>query len=677
KSLVVVESLFDRKLLSLFQWISNYYHSYLVRVIKTAIPTGVSSGKVGKKSKSCIRLKCGREQARQQLENMEKRAPKQAEVIRTLLKNPETDFTVTELAARADCYQGAVYRLLEKDLLESYNIIKQRRPFRQAGDRERQKPTPTSAQTNSIEQITRDIANRGGNTFLLHGVTGSGKTEVYLNIIEMVLEDGGGAIVLVPEISLTPIMVRRFYSRFGEQIAILHSRLSLGERYDEWRRLKRGRARIAIGARSAVFAPVKDLRVIIIDEEHENSYKQTEYPHYHARQVARKRAELNKASLVLGSATPSLESSYRAACDDYRYLSLPDRVYQEELPPVSIIDMREQLKQGNTSIFSTPLDQAIREALKQGEQVLLFLNRRGYSNFMLCRECGHVLKCQNCDISLTYHHQSGKLRCHYCDYSRNPPRTCPECGSRYLRDFGIGTERLQEEARKQYPGARVGRMDVDTTTRKGSHRKILEQLERGELDILVGTQMIAKGHDYPNISVVGVITADTVLNLPDFRSSERTFQLLTQVAGRTGRGEDRGRVIIQTYNPEHYSIQAARNHDYRQFYQRGIKLRRELNYPPFTRLANIIIKGQHREPVAGTARELGRFLHQLGNYRELLGPSPAPIEKLRGDYRWQVILKFDSLENRDRILTEINRGFIKNIGQQVNLNIDVDPLTML
>jgi primosomal protein N' (replication factor Y) (superfamily II helicase) len=482
----------------------------------------------------------------------------------------------------------------------------------------------------------------------------------------------------VPEISLTPMMVKRFYSRFGDKIAILHSSLSLGERYDEWRRIKAGEAKIAIGARSAIFAPVVNTGLIIIDEEHENTYKQGEYPYYHAREIAIKRGELLNIPVILGSATPSLESYYQASIGNYIYLSLPDRVNKDKLPLVSIVDMRKELKEGNFSIFSTLLQRAIENALKNKEQVLLFLNRRGYANFVLCRECGHVIKCKNCDISLTYHAAEGKiLRCHYCDYTQSIPDYCPACGSKYLREFGIGTERVVEEVKKFFPNASVDRMDVDTTSRKGSHSRILKKIESGETDILVGTQMIAKGHDYPNISVVGVITADTILNLPDFRSAERTFQLLTQVAGRTGRGEKAGRVFIQTYTPDHYSIKAASMHDYKAFYDNEIQLRKKIMYPPYTYLLNIIINGYDEDIVIKVASNLGLYLGKYSNYIfELLGPSPASIKKLKGKYRWQVILKFKDKKNRAIILDKME-GFINKQNKDIFFNIDVDPLKVL
>lgn len=678
KGLVIEERLFDQKMLKLFKWISGYYHSYLNKIIKTAIPTGVVSGKVGKKKKSYFRIAQSKEKTKEIINSIKDKAPKQAAVLNVLLNNNLNDYTAADLAKVADTYCNTVYRLRDKGYIQYYHRVEKRRPFMEKDNAESNFLKPTVAQKKAINKINDSLQAEKANVFLLHGVTGSGKTEVYLNIIAEVFRQGKGAIVLVPEISLTPVMVKRFYSRFGNKIAVMHSNLSLGERYDEWRRLKEGEARVVIGARSAIFAPVQELGLIIIDEEHENSYKQGEYPYYHARCVAMKRGEVEGAPVILGSATPSLESFYAAQEGFYEYVSLPQRVQCNELPPVEVIDMREELKEGNVSIFSQKLNKEIKAALDRGEQILLFLNRRGYSNFVLCRECGHVIKCKNCDISLTYHVSEDNLRCHYCDYIRKMPEVCPECGSRYIRDFGIGTEKIEEEVKKTFPEASVERMDVDTTTRKGSHRQILKKIEDGETDILVGTQMIAKGHDYPNISVVGVITADTILNLPDFRSGERTFQLLTQVAGRTGRGSKPGKVIIQTYTPDHYSIQAARNHNYNLFFRQEIGLRNDLSYPPFVKLVNIIIKGPAEEAVTEAAIKLGIFLEQYTKIiLEILGPGPAPINKIRGKYRWQIILKFSNHNKRNVLIDRIEGDFLPWDDDTVNFNIDVDPLTMI
>jgi len=677
--IVLPIAFFDDKLLELFQWMASYYKANLIKIIKTAIPTGVLTGQVKKKSIRLVKLNKSVEYIKKYIEEKGKRAYKQVEILNILINSSEREiYTSSELTDLANTSYNTIQRLVDNDLIKYVEQIEDRRPFLLTDKKLEIPHQATDEQKDVIEKVSRQIEENDYGVFLLHGVTGSGKTEVYLQLIDHALNLGLGAIVLVPEISLTPMMVKRFYSRFGDQIAVLHSNLSLGERYDEWRRIKRGEARIVIGARSAVFAPIKNLGLIIIDEEHESTYKQSEYPHYHAREVAIKRSKLIASTVVLGSATPSLESYHFSQKGIYKYLEMPNRVNQKSLPPVEIIDMRQELKDGNATIFSIKLQNSIREALKKGLQVLVFLNRRGYANFILCRECGTVISCNHCDISLTYHSKVNKLRCHYCDYTIKKPLKCPECGSKYLREFGLGTERLEEELTTFFPDAVIDRMDVDTTTRKGSHRKILERVENGQTDILVGTQMIAKGHDYPNIAVVGVISADTILNIPDFRSAERTFQLLTQVAGRTGRGDKNGKVLIQTYSPEHYSIIAAQKHDYKNFYLKEIENREQFLYPPFALLVNIIIQGQGEKSVITGAQELERF---LGPYQNLIletfGPSTAPIARIKNKHRWQIILKFNGYKKRNYVLAEINNIFFKNISKNVFYNIDVDPLTVI
>ncbi|MFW6035772.1 MAG: replication restart helicase PriA, partial [Halothermotrichaceae bacterium] len=609
KELIIKKALFDEDMLKLFKWISSYYKSYLVKVIKTAVPTGLITGKVKKRKIKIVDLNKSKDEVNKFINNNE-RAYKQVEILKILLSSNNKEFSIAKLAKKADTSHSTIKRLADKGYVTYREKLIKRRPLLIQDELESQEEPliPTSAQKEIISEISDSVDKNSSEVYLLHGVTGSGKTEVYLQVIQKALNCGQSAIVLVPEISLTPMMVNRFYRRFGDQIAVLHSNLSLGERYDEWCRIKKGDARIVIGARSAVFAPINNPGLIVIDEEHENSYKQGESPYYHAREVALKRGKISQSTVVLGSATPSFESYYFAKKGNFKYLHLPERINKKDLPMVKIIDMREELEKGNTTIFSKPLSQAIDKALNKGEQVLIFLNRRGYANFILCRECGYVIRCRHCDISLTYHINDSKLRCHYCDYSLTLPKKCPECGSSYIREFGVGTERIEKELAKMYPDARIDRMDVDTTTRKGSHQRILEKLEKGDTDILVGTQMIAKGHDYPNISVVGVITADTILNIPDFRSAERTFQLLTQVAGRTGRGSKQGRVFIQTYTPDHYSIESAQKHDYNGFYKQEIISRKKLNYPPFSQLVNIIIQGRKEKHVINGAQNLGIFL---------------------------------------------------------------------
>lgn len=675
--LLYTEAFFDEELLELFQWMAAYYKANLINVIRTAVPSGVISGKIKKKMIRYVQLKCSVKEAQDFIEREGKRSYKQAEVLKLLL-NKKGLYTVSELAEMAGTGRDAIERLVSKNILEYIEKAERRRPFLERDNKYEKALIPTDLQQRVINRINEQIEKKEYGVFLLHGVTGSGKTEVYLQVIDTALKNSLGAIVLVPEISLTPMMVKRFYSRFGNKIAVLHSNLSPGERFDEWLRVKKGEASIVIGARSAVFAPVKNPGLIIIDEEHENSYKQGDYPYYHAREVAMKRSKITGATVILGSATPALESYYLARKGVFILSELPDRISQQGLPPVEIVDMREELKKGNTGIFSARLQKLICDALQKKRQAIIFLNRRGYVNFVFCRQCGLAVKCTNCDISLTYHADIKRLSCHYCNWTMKLPETCPECGSVYLGEYGFGTERLEEELGNLFPGAVVERMDIDTVARKGSHQKILSRFENGEIDILVGTQMIAKGHDYPNVAVVGVISADTMLNIPDFRSAERAFQLLTQAAGRTGRGEKGGQVIIQTYNPDHYSIKAACKHDYREFYDKEISIRKQFQYPPFTLLVNIIIKGPDEKEVISSSSELYRFLQRYKSLiLEILGPAPAGIRKIRKQYRWQIIMKFNGYKKRNFVLSGIREEFLNKFKKDVVFRIDVDPFIMI
>jgi len=674
-SLISNEKFFDKNDLKLYKWISDYYCALLISVIKAAVPTAVFKGNISKKVIKGVKLNIELNNIDRYLEQLEKRAPSQFKVL-SYFKDFSGEIKVKELLSKLDVYRGAVKSLVEKDLLKYTESIERRIPYKDFEQKMVEELDPTKAQKKVLKRINDTLFDNISKTYLLHGVTGSGKTEVYMQLIKKVLKQDKGAILLVPEISLTPLMVKRFYSRFGEKIAVLHSALSSGEKYDEWRNIKRGNAKIVIGARSAIFAPVNNLGIIIIDEEHENSYKQGTHPYYHAREVAQKRAEINNIDLVLGTATPSLESYYEAKEGDYEYLSLPNRVDNKSMPPVEIINMKEELKKGNPSIFSNYLKENLKNVLQKGRQAILFLNRRGYSSFVLCRSCGEVIKCDNCDISMTYHRDKNKLVCHYCGNSKEIPKYCPNCSSKYIKDFGIGTERIESEVKRIFPDSKVARMDHDTTTRKGSHRKILDKLDNAEIDILVGTQMVAKGHDYPNVLLVGVVTADTIMNLPDFRSAERTFQLLTQVAGRTGRGKKEGKVAIQTYSPEHYSVLAAKEHDYEYFYSKEIPLRKSLQYPPFTYLVNITMVHKNKNKAEKAADKLYNHIIE-SQVKKIVGPSPAPIERIRGEYRVQVMLKFDDINVRTKVMKNIKEDFLKKISINVKYNIDVDPISML
>lgn len=515
--------------------------------------------------------------------------------------------------------------------------------------------------------------------FLLQGITGSGKTEVYLQIIQGALDKGKTAILLVPEISLTPQMTERFIARFGEKVAILHSGLSNGEKYDEWRKVERGDAQVVVGARSAIFAPLKNLGVMIIDEEHEATYKQDSNPRYHARDVALLRAQYNQAALVLGSATPSLESRARAGKGVYQHLRLTQRANPlATIPEVQVIDFRDYIGQNETSNFTPPLLEAIQDRLAKKEQVVLMLNRRGYSSFVMCRECGTVDTCPNCDISLTLHMDTKTMNCHYCGFSKDIPQVCPNCKSHSIRYYGTGTQKAYDELAELFPQARVLRMDVDTTRKKGSHQALLDQFGRGEADILLGTQMIAKGLDFPNVTLVGVLNADTALNLPDFRSSERTFQLLTQVAGRAGRAEKAGQVLIQSYNPQHYAIRFAKDQDYEGFYAYEMGIRRQLGYPPYYFTIGITLSHKKEEEVVKRAYEVMNILRSgLSETSNILGPTPKPIARTHNLYHYQILIKYRLEDELGSTLNQVLALTQERENSELRLSIDHEPQQFL
>ena len=529
----------------------------------------------------------------------------------------------------------------------------------------------TDEQLNVVNSVIKDSPS----TFLIHGVTGSGKTEVYMEIIDYYLSLGKSSIVLVPEISLTPQMVSRFRARFGDKIAALHSALSDGEKYDEWRRIVRGEVSIVIGARSAIFAPLTNIGVIIIDEEHSDSYKQSDpNPRYNAKEVAILRGKYHSCSVVFGSATPSLEVMARAKKGVFKYLSLPNRVNGKSLPSVEIIDMNQEMKTSKGH-FSVQLINSIDETLKRCEQVILLLNRRGYSNFITCKSCGYTFKCPNCDITLTYHKSSNTLRCHYCGYGEKVYDKCPSCGENSLNRLGVGTQKVEEELNNIFPSARVLRMDYDTTSRKGMHEEMINSFKNHEYDILLGTQMVAKGLDFSLVTLVGVINADTSLNIPDFRSSENTFSLLSQVAGRSGRSDKSGKVVIQTFNPDHYAISLVKNHDYLSFYEKEMSIRRQLKYPPYFYLCNIRISGKDSSYVFGEAIKIkNSFDRNLKNYI-ILGPTASSLFKINNIFRYNIVLKY----KRDLELYAILEKIVDHykINSKIRVDIDFNPSQMI
>jgi primosomal protein N' (replication factor Y) len=601
---------------------------------------------------------------------------KQVEILKYVKEKGEISYF--ELSKRFKSPSKYVQSLQAKGLLSlsrrevcrDFSVRSELKPY--------PKPEPTSDQEAILSEIFKGIHSKRFSPFLIYGVTGSGKTEIYIRAIEEVLIQGREAIVLVPEISLTPQLLSRFIDRFGENLALLHSGLGRGERYDQWRRIWKGEVKIAMGARSAIFAPFKNVGIIIVDEEHDPSYKQEEKLKYHARDVAVVRAKQVEATLLLGSATPSLESFYNAERGKFRLLNLPERVEGKPLPRVEVVDVKKE-----AGLLSEKVRTALQKNIEDKKQSLLFLNRRGFANFILCPDCGHTFKCPNCSVTLTYHLRDRTLQCHYCDYRIKAPGDCPKCQGHRLQGMGIGTERLEQEIRLLFPEAQVGRMDRDTTSRRRSHLQILKRLESGSIDILVGTQMIVKGHDFPNVTFVGVVSADTSLHFPDFRSSERTFQLLTQVAGRAGRGDVFGEVVIQTFNPDHYSILRAKDHDYIGFYQEEIQFRKALEYPPFSRLINFRMVGNSERRTKAAAEEMGRIGQSLlkkgyGRGIEILGPSTAPFAKMRGKFRWQMLAKGKSPQLLHRFTKELAFGMeVQLKGKGVHLDIDVDPVFVL
>jgi primosomal protein N' (replication factor Y) len=573
--------------------------------------------------------------------------------------------------------------LCRKGLVSKQSLVIERNPFSF-------QPSPTpipilnSQQQTALEKIQLALVDNQATFFLLHGVTGSGKTEVYLRSIAETIKQGKEAILLVPEISLTPQTVERVRARFGNDVAVLHSSLSEGERFDQWWRIKNGEVKVVVGARSAVFAPLPNLGLIIIDEEHEFTYKQEEVPRYHAKEVAKELCRRINGVLILGSATPSLESIYAVEKGEKIKLPLTQRIMGRPMPGIRVVDLRQEFKERRFSVLSPPLKKEIEQRLSLKEQVIILLNRRGYATFIICRECGHVLKCPSCDVTLTFHQKPAILRCHYCNYQVLPPNICPHCQSHYIRYFGHGTQRLEEELTKDFPTARIARMDLDTTVRKGSHERIYRQLVKQEIDILLGTQMVAKGLDLPNVTLVGIITADSGLNLPDFRAAERTYQILTQASGRSGRGEKAGTVIIQTFNPEHYSINALVNQDETAFYQQEIAFRRAANYPPFNYLIRLVFSGLDLKEVINVAQEvtslLKKQLNSLGsenNQIEIIGPHPAIIEKVKNRFRWHTLIKTDALLIIQRLLPGIVSAFLRSRKRGVRIIIDENPYSVL
>ena len=600
---------------------------------------------------------------------------KQAAALK-LISSLGRDVSIAELTRRYGLTSSPIASLVKKGLLENVSIVFRREPV--FSRIEQKRVTLSDDQKRAVDEIVGTIDSGAHQAYLLFGVTASGKTEVYLRCIERALELGRTSLVLLPEIALTTQVMNIFKSRLGDEVAVLHSALSAGERCDEWARITDGEAKVVLGARSAVFAPLGNVGLVIVDEEHDSSYKQDISPRYNGRDVAIRRAEQSGAAVILGSATPSIESFHAARDGVYTLLTMASRVENRPMPTVHIADLREEFAKGRGTIFSEKLQEGIQARLDRGEQVILLQNRRAYSTFLLCRDCGYVAKCPDCSVSLKFHQAARKLSCHHCGFEQPAPDACPKCNGLKIRRFGIGTEKVEEETKNAFPSARVLRMDRDTTSRKGSHGAILHTFRSGEADILVGTQMIAKGLDFPNVTLVGVISADTSLNLPDFRASERTFQLISQVAGRSGRGQTPGEVVIQTMDPENYSIKCAVDHDYVAFFDQELEMREEVGYPPFTTLINVLSKDESdanaQSALDCLVEEIKRLPMAARKGIRIDGPVPAVLAKLKGQYRWHVLLRS---EDREALLALLRSAFDANPALRRKLAVDVDPTSML
>lgn len=659
-AILVKDPVIDEDDINLIEFLREKTLCKYIDAFRLLIPVGIMKGAKAKK-KRVIVLKN---------EDLSKiKNPDGYKKIIEFFKTNSGKYTKSELINEHSISQYKLNKLIENEVLS----IEEESVFRY-NDRVYNKD---SAKTLTIEQenIIREYINSDDKMFLLKGVTGSGKTEVYMKLVERVLLEGKSAIILVPEIALTPQMIERFKGRFGVNVSLFHSKLSDGERFDEWFRVKEGKSKVIVGARSAIFLPAKNLGLIIIDEEHENTYKSEQNPKYQTKEVAEYLSELKGCKVILGSATPSIETYYRALTGEMKLLELNSRVDNKPMPPMKVIDMRNELKGGNKSLFSRELFIAIQERLKRKEQIILFLNRRGFSTFVSCRSCGYVFKCDECDISMTYH-KNGLLICHYCGKTKREPRECPKCHSKYVKFFGAGTQRVEEEVKKYFNNVRILRMDVDTTRDKHSYERIYNTFKNGEADILIGTQMVSKGLDFKNVTLVGILAADMSINIPDYRAAERTFQIITQVAGRAGRGDKQGEVLIQTYTPQHYSLQYAVNYDYEGFYEKEFTVRAMMKYPPFGKL--LLINGTSKKEEL-----LKNFMHKITMMIkplvescldiEILGPIPCMISKVKENYRWQIVIKgeFDSYFSKN--IKEILYDENKNVYNDIRISMDINP----
>ena len=675
----------DEPKVKLAEWMAKRYFCNVSECIKLMLPPGTGTNNLENRAKEktvrFIRLKKDSNQIEFDISEKKIKSDKQIRALRMLSKIGEIPSKELENLAEIS---SAILRTLEKNgYIEFFDNTVERNPFIHKVINETKNLQLTDEQKKAYIAVEDAIDDMMNSEFLLFGITGSGKTEVYIQLIEKVLNIGKTSIMLVPEISLTPQTVDRFIARFGaEKVAVLHSKLSVGERYDQWYKIKNGEAKIVIGARSAMFAPINDLGLVIIDEEHDGSYKSESSPRYNVKDVARYLAKEYSIPIVFGSATPDMDSFYKASKGDIELLELTKRANNASLPIVNIVDMRAELANGNRSSISMKLYELIKKNIQNQKQTILFLNRRGYSTFIMCRDCGYVAKCKNCNIALTYHSKENKLRCHYCGYETNPYNTCPDCKSKNIKYSGSGTQKLEEEINKIFPQAKTIRMDVDTVTKKNSHEDILNRFKNQNIDILIGTQMVVKGHHFPNVTLVGVIFADGSLNIDDYRANERTFQILTQVAGRAGREKDvSGNVIIQTYNPDNLAIEYSKKQDYKLFYNTEIMIRKQLKYPPFCDIILIGFSSENENCVVESAKFMYKILkNKIINEKLkiiLYKPVPAPIDKIKNKVRWRIIIKckFDDeiIQSINKALKELESINLKN----VKTTIDVNPTNMM
>ncbi len=664
--------------INLAKWMSERYFCNVADCLRLMLPPGRTSKNVSNRVKekrvNFVTLAKDADEILLDIESGKMKSEKQKNVLEFIINNDSA--TIQDIELFTDASSSIVKTLVKNGYLEINNVQVERNPFLH-------KVVVKSVDLNLTDEqkVAFDKIGNSGK-YLLYGITGSGKTEIYLRLIEKMLKQNKSSIMLVPEISLTPQTVDRFISRFGEeQIAVLHSKLSIGERFDQWNKIKSGEAKIIIGARSAIFAPAINLGLIIIDEEHDESYQSEMMPRYDAREVAEYLVNDKNIPLVLGSATPDMNTFHKAETGEYELLTLSKRANNSKLPTVEIVDLRQELSNGNKSMISKKLHEEIEKNLEAKKQTILYLNRRGFSTFVMCRDCGYTVKCKRCDITLTYHKYEHKLRCHYCGYEQDEVRVCPECHSENIRYFGTGTQKLEEEIKKLFPTASTIRMDIDTVSKKNSHEQILNKFKDENIDILIGTQMVVKGHHFPNVTLVGVIAADGSLNIGDFRANEKTFQILTQVAGRAGREKDEGKVIIQTYNPDNYAIEFSKLQDYNLFYETEIDIRKQLKYPPFCDIIVIDMSSKDMRELKKVSKEIHTYLKRRVIDEKfgllLYSPVPSPIEKIKDRFRMRILIKCKYDERVNSLLKDSLNEFYKMKTVSARMAVELNPNNML